>query len=269
MAKPRYQPLPLKERLSLQRKQRKNNQVLTPIIKPSRSVEIKYRRDMSLIVKAMYDDIMSVVIPFLEANKTDFVKDTTVSLSLGNLMKGIKLKYRDISAMATKVATDAITGEAEDNSNKAQAGLEKVAGVSLQKIVHTEGLAGVIKSQIDANVDLIQSLPDEMYKSISNAIYQGVAQGDKVGSIVDQVQHITGVSLNRAKVIARDQIAKTNSLITEQRQVDLGIEEYVWQTAGDGDRVRATHRLTTARLLGGTLPQERQGILGMIYSAGV
>lgn len=46
---------------------------------------------------------------------------------------------------------------------------------------------------------------------------------------------------NRAALIGRDQVGKLNGRISEYEQRQLGIEEYIWVTAGD-ERVRASHR---------------------------
>jgi SPP1 gp7 family putative phage head morphogenesis protein len=198
---------------------------------------------MSEIIMAVLKDVRTNILPFLVANQREFVADASFSVQLTQLLSAVNKKYRDITNEATKIATDATTSEAFDNQRKFEKGLQQATGldgVSLTRIVTTQGLNDVVQSQIARNVGLIQSLPDEYLKSINNIIYQSV-------SITKQIVEATGVSQRRAKTIARDQTAKTNALITEQRQMDLGVEEYVWQTAGDGDRVRASHRANNGK----------------------
>ena len=50
----------------------------------------------------------------------------------------------------------------------------------------------------------------------------------------------TDVSDSRAKLIARDQVAKLNGELTKERQTDLGVTGYIWRTVGD-ERVRDEH----------------------------
>ena len=190
----------------------------------------------------MVNSVKTKIIPFLHTNAKSFVADASFSMNLRDLVNGVKGEFRNITPQAATMATSAVMGEVTTNTRKFNAGIERVSGgISLGRVIQTEGLNDVIQSQIATNVDLIQSIPDEYFKNLSSIIYQGTSAGDTVGSLTKQIQSMTGVTTRRAKLIARDQTAKTNSLITQQRQVDLGVEEYVWQTSGD-NRVRQTHK---------------------------
>jgi SPP1 gp7 family putative phage head morphogenesis protein len=50
----------------------------------------------------------------------------------------------------------------------------------------------------------------------------------------------TDVSDSRAKLIARDQVAKLTGELTKERQLDMGVTGYIWRTVGD-ERVRDSH----------------------------
>ena len=45
----------------------------------------------------------------------------------------------------------------------------------------------------------------------------------------------------RAKLIARDQTQKVNAAVTQGRQSNLGVTEYIWRTSSD-ERVRESHK---------------------------
>ena len=51
--------------------------------------------------------------------------------------------------------------------------------------------------------------------------------------MIEQIRHIYGVSQSRATVIARDQTSKINTALTQARNEEVGISEYIWRTAGD------------------------------------
>ena len=59
--------------------------------------------------------------------------------------------------------------------------------------------------------------------------------------IAKQIQELPRRGKNRAALIARDQTNKLNGQLTMLRQKSIGIEEYIWRTAGD-TRVRVAHR---------------------------
>lgn len=71
----------------------------------------------------------------------------------------------------------------------------------------------------------------------ANAINKAV----RFHSMTQEIQKRFGMTSRRAKLIARDQTSKLNASLTKLRQQELGVEEYIWQTAGD-ERVRASHK---------------------------
>ena len=94
---------------------------------------------------------------------------------------------------------------------------------------------------IDYNVGLIKTIPQDSLDKMREVIYDGFTKGRLTKDIAKDIQHIYGVSKNRAKFIARDQIAKLNGQIQRAQQMDAGIEEYIWSTSGD-ERVRQSHK---------------------------
>lgn len=94
---------------------------------------------------------------------------------------------------------------------------------------------------IDYNTSLIKSIPTQYIGKVESAIRNGVMQGIASSEIAKEIKRISGVTSNRARVIARDQISKANNELNEYRQKDLGIDDYKWWTSQD-ERVRPTHK---------------------------
>jgi SPP1 gp7 family putative phage head morphogenesis protein len=61
--------------------------------------------------------------------------------------------------------------------------------------------------------------------------------GDRWEDLADAIGKQFDVSENRARLIGRDQTSKLNGQLTEERQTNLGIEEYIWSNSQD-ERVR-------------------------------
>jgi len=93
---------------------------------------------------------------------------------------------------------------------------------------------------IDYNTSLIKSIPQQHFARVEATIRQGVMAGTSSRELAKQIKAISGVTSNRAKLIAVDQIAKANAELTQYRQQDIGIKSYKWLTSGD-ERVRPTH----------------------------
>jgi len=93
---------------------------------------------------------------------------------------------------------------------------------------------------VQANVGLITSLQDNALSQIQYQVQQGFVQGLRHESISKNIQERLDVAESRADLIGRDQVSKLNGQLNELRQTDLGIEEYIWNTAHD-ERVRESH----------------------------
>jgi len=86
----------------------------------------------------------------------------------------------------------------------------------------------------------------------------GTNQGSKAVSMIQQIRQIGNVTVNRARLIARDQTAKLNSTLNQQRQQNLGVTQYIWRTSGDG-RVRETHKDNNGKVFNWDKPPKDTG----------
>lgn len=87
------------------------------------------------------------------------------------------------------------------------------------------------------NADLITSIETQYLGEVESLALEAVQDGRLVGDLADDIEGRFDVSENRARLIARDQIGKLNSKMTEARQSELGVTHYIWRTAKD-ERVR-------------------------------
>lgn len=94
---------------------------------------------------------------------------------------------------------------------------------------------------IAENTRLIKSIPQQYLSDVEGVIRNGVSQGLSSRDLAKQIEARFGVSQSRAKLIAVDQTAKANAALTEYRQKDLGVTEYIWETSND-ERVRPKHK---------------------------
>jgi SPP1 gp7 family putative phage head morphogenesis protein len=102
----------------------------------------------------------------------------------------------------------------------------------------------VLSNRLQDNVGLITSIAPTMLGQVQDVISEGVRGGLRVEDLSKQIQERLGVAESRANLIARDQTGKLNAQLTETRNRELGVTEYVWQVSGgpSGDgRVRDTH----------------------------
>lgn len=95
------------------------------------------------------------------------------------------------------------------------------------------------------NLDLIKSIDAETLRKVqdamSNAVIGTVDRAELTKTLNDEIEKIAGSEKNRAALIGRDQVGKLHGRMDEYEQRQLGIEEFIWVTAGD-ERVRPSHQ---------------------------
>ena len=116
--------------------------------------------------------------------------------------------------------------------------IREAIGVDVARLLQGDyRLRATMRAATDANIALIKSIPPQYFDRVLETVSSGWTQGMRWESLVEQIQHDGDVTEGRAKLIARDQTAKMNSSFNRERQQQVGIERYEWQTSGD-ERVR-------------------------------
>lgn len=104
--------------------------------------------------------------------------------------------------------------------------------------------SSMINDQIIENAALIRTLPNDVAEKVVKNIAEEAIKGKRARSIESIIREDTDKhSRASARLIARTEVAKTQSAITKSRAQNLDMQWYVWRTALDGDRVRKSHRI--------------------------
>lgn len=94
---------------------------------------------------------------------------------------------------------------------------------------------------VSENTRLIKSIPTDELSDMEGIIQRGVMNGSSADTIKKQIQERYGVTERRAKLIAVDQIGKSNAALSQQRLKDAGVKNYIWRGVLD-ERERPAHR---------------------------
>lgn len=107
-----------------------------------------------------------------------------------------------------------------------------------------QGKEVLINDQLIENTAFIRTLPNDVAEKVVKNIAEEVLKGKRARSIEKVIREETDKhSRASARLIARTEVAKTQSALTRARAQSLDMQWYVWRTALDGNRVRASHRL--------------------------
>ena len=101
-------------------------------------------------------------------------------------------------------------------------------------------LRRILEEWAAENVRLITTIPDQYFGQLQGIVSRGLMRGELGRDMAKDIQALYGVTSRRAQMIARDQVATLNGLITEKRQMAAGIGVYEWSDSRDA-RVRPEH----------------------------
>lgn len=121
-----------------------------------------------------------------------------------------------------------------------------------------------IEDQVYQNSLLIRTLPADTADKVTKDIFDLGIQGMRASQIAKEITKYTDQHAKAsARLIARTEVSKTMSAVTEARSKNLGIDWYVWRTAEDGDRVRPSHRNMNGVLVNFSDPPSPEALIGL------
>jgi SPP1 gp7 family putative phage head morphogenesis protein len=115
--------------------------------------------------------------------------------------------------------------------------IRRLVGIDIRR---DPSVGGLIDSFIEENVKRIRALAGTQLIEVTDVLDISQRGGLKIETVAKMVQDRMSVSKSRAALIARDQTLTLNARIARERMVNLGIEEFIWTTSGDGN-VREEH----------------------------
>lgn len=207
---------------------------------------VQYFKELNKLTKAMREDIKKELMPLLKGLESSYATDGYAD-QLSALIRRLTLKYQNITDLFGKSTAQKMVASVSTKNQKAFNTLvKKSVGVDLTSILADEGINDFLEAQVNKNVTLIKSIPDEYFKSIETVVMNGTANGlrweaiaREIGGIKD-ISSVNGKLQNRIKLIARNETSNINASINKKRQENLGITQFRWETSDD-ERVRSSH----------------------------
>lgn len=159
----------------------------------------------------------------------------------GELIKALDDYARLIGPWARSVAEYMVADVARRN---AKAWREQGAeiGRALRAEIEQAPTGAIYQQLMAEQVDLITSLPREAAERINKLTTESMLTGERAeGSVMEEIMRTGLVTENRARMIARTEVSRAATTLTQARASYAGSEGYIWRTIGDLD-VRDTHR---------------------------
>lgn len=96
------------------------------------------------------------------------------------------------------------------------------------------------------NLRLIRSIPPQYADKLQGTIVRSINEQQSVTDIVNTIKSTYSQPVNRAELIARDQVGKLHSQLAQARQKAIGVKSYLWRGILDA-RERPEHRVREGR----------------------
>lgn len=199
----------------------KGTQVTLPGIEESAGGKTAYLKALRAMMKEM--------IPFARkaSSRLDLEELARIALGLVQIAEGTVNRILSLEAQRH---TDTFISSAK-----------RALGIDLRGVVRQENLSGMLRLAEARNAALIKNVSDDMVKRIEVAVVDNLIAGNSRATLQKTLTEQFGISDNRAKLIAQDQMAKLNADLNQFRHEQAGIHEYEWSTSRD-ERVRSRHR---------------------------
>lgn len=239
-------PIPTKSNLELNRKNRAEKKKRVNPVRNPKGPEVKYRKWLQGLTRQLKKDTQEQILPLLKTLQAEYVNDA-YARTLEQAFENLRRNYQDIDRNAKIVANSFTEDMNQTNKKRFYKAMEGAVGIDLNNILQSEGLEDIMYATTRENVALIKTIPEEYFKRIETIVFTGTTQGRRATSMIQEIQKVGKVTENRARLIARDQSSKLNSALNQQRSQNLGVEEYVWRTAGD-ERVRDSHKTKNGKV---------------------
>lgn len=197
---------------------------------------------MQAFIRQMSREIREQIVPLIRALEPQYTADNwpddmraaidrLVERWTGSLFRG------QAERIAARTVSRADAANQQDFLNS----VNRAVGVDFFQATFSQGLTDYLVSTTFETQDLVISIPEQHFTRIGTIVLSGMGAGRTPGAIAREISQQTGIAQRRAKLIARNQLAKINGDLTQRRQQNAGIEFFQWITSRD-ERVGDDHR---------------------------
>lgn len=205
--------------------------------------QIQYNRKLQQIVKLVRADVDAEIVPVIKQQAPEYVADAWTDV-IAAALRRLLTRWNSPQAQrqAEQIAAEFVRTAADDNMRR-----QKSFGIDLYG--GNDQLQDYLQAAAFQNTQLIKSIPAQYLEQVSNIVVGNMRQGMRPSYIEQVLVKQFGVTARRAKLIARDQVAKIQGEMNRIRQVNSGLDYFKWVTSQD-ERVRDSHVAVAKRDVG-------------------
>lgn len=180
-------------------------------------------------------------------------------------LREVLRRYSELLRPWSKSVAQRMVEQVAQRNQRAWQSMGKSIGRELRKEITQAPVGQMLQDLMNSQVTLITSLPLEAGERVHTLAMEALVESTRAEEIAKQILATGDVTLSRARLIARTEVARTSSELTMARAKHVGSEAYIWRTSGDAD-VRESHRKMNGKIIRFDQPPEVEP--GEFYHAG-
>ena len=221
---------------------RKGSTVLLPEIHVRLASEREYYSALLKVVNGLFAHTRDSIIPAYIAEQEAMRREQAITRDVDrSWFTNLTRIAAALVGIADSTVANILNLESQRHTSLFMADVKRVIGIDVGAIIRNEDLDSYIRTATSMSTMLIRNMAEDAIKRIETAVYTNAIQGNSVKTLREDLQKQFGISKRRAQLIARDQMGKFNGHLTQIRQQQAGITQYVYRTSHD-ERVRPLHR---------------------------
>ena len=135
-------------------------------------------------------------------------------------------------------------------------------GTGLRRELQSNNPIGArVQELMNEQVKLITSLPKEAGERVHKLVIENITQGGRSPEIAKEILRSGEVAASRANLIARTEVSRTATVLTQARAESVGSQGYIWRTAHDVN-VRPSHKKMEGKFVRWDDPPTLDGLTG-------
>lgn len=216
-------------------------------LNPSITSEQRYYDELRAVILRMTSQTDKELEAFFKTDHAEDyfadAEDISVASQARILMNKITEKVQAIfGELAKSLAEGMVTTANADSARSLKSSLKQLSGgLTLKTDLLTKDLGDVLTASVAENVGLIKSISSKYLTNVQGAVMRSITTGNGLADLVPFLRSQEGVTLRRARLIARDQTRKAYSSINKVRMEKIGIKEFEWLHSGGGQTPRTLH----------------------------
>lgn len=201
---------------------------------PVKTQRIEQRYALQL--RKVAQQVGSIISPFTPGDMSQVPTIEQLLKAYSDMLKG----------WATQTASNMLMDVALRDEQTWQV-LAKDLSRGLREEIRNAPTGRVMKQLLADQVDLIQSIPIEAAQRVHRLTLEGLENSTRAKEIAEEIMRSTDVAESRAVLIARTEVARTATTLTQARAQSIGADSYIWRTSGDST-VRSDHRALNGKI---------------------